>query len=62
MLVPRFSYLGLRDAVLAGLFRVPESVITRDHQCPLSALTTARICNCRYELKGQASEKQSADG
>ncbi len=38
--VPRFSYLGLRDAVLDCLFRVLESVITRDHQCPLSVLAT----------------------
>ena len=32
LLVPRFSYLGLRDAVLVCPFQVHESVTTRDHQ------------------------------
>ena len=40
LLVPRFSYLGLRDAVLLSLFQVLESVITHDHQSPLSVLAT----------------------
>ena len=32
LLMPRFSYLGLRDAVLLRLQSSAESVITRDHQ------------------------------